>query len=298
MDLYGRALEIVQLRIGSRWRHVPNLQNPYSIARDPVIDSRRVFHSLVYKNSFFVKSSTRNSTTPAQQQQQNCLLLTLPPLDVLVMMCCLLNPLDLFNLCLTCRKMMKTVVDDITIQKFENDGDDDSRHSSLIEKYLVDASRCSRTQATKSVHELDLALCLRSYIRQDRVHRYGTKNALEAGFLAMQRSHVSGGMGVEMTVTSEKKSPFREGGIESLDGLMCWASPAECITVVVCKETTKTCIVFDDDVSDMATFISHTRPSVRVTLGVDWSVDEDGEAILRAKFYFPRSKRYTFVTLR
>ena len=248
---------------------------------DDTVDARRVFHSLIYEDSFFVRHSAGDL--------QSCLLFTLP-VEVISVVACMLKPLDLFRLCLTCKQAFKTVVDE-TYRL--SDGRVWERLSPL-ERSLVYAARCSRFGATRFMHELDLALCLISYIRQDRFHRYGTKNTLNAGFSAMQRSHRSGGMGVQLTVTSQTEMPFLGNRLANGNG---FSISSERISLVVCSNIL--CVVSDHKFMKQPDCIAISKPSTQQTkINAMWDLGKNGETILKASFYLPRAKNYTVLTLR
>ena len=282
--LENRAVGAVERRLKSQRSYSIDAAIALKDKWDHTVDARRVFHSLVYEGSFFVRRSAGEGHI-----LQSCLLFTLP-VEVISVVTCMMKPLDLFRVCLTCKQAFKTVVDETY---HLSDGRMWERLGPL-ERSLVYAARCSRFGATRFMHELDLALCLISYIRQDRFHRYGTKNTLNAGFSAMQRSHRSGGMGVELTVTSQTDMPFLGNRLANGNG---FSISSERISLVVCSNML--CVVSDHKFMKQPDCIAISKPNtLSIKVNAMWDLGENGETILKASFYLPRAKNYTVVTLR
>jgi hypothetical protein len=183
---------------------------------DKRVDARRTLHALVHTRSC-LRSHKNAVETP-----QSCRLLSLPAEIVLMIARAVTEPVDLFRFCMTCKNVVRTVLETNSKQNTETE--------------LLKSAWCNkRDECTRFVQELDSALCLANYVRRHRVHRFGVRPELGACLSALEAAHTCGGSAAKLSLTSEKVQPFPEALIA--------ASPSGQVFVVV--DAARLCVVVD-----------------------------------------------------
>ena len=187
---------------------------------DKRVDARRVLHALVHTRSCL--GLYKNST-----ETPHCRLFLLPVEIILMITRVVTEPVDLFRLCMTCKYVVRTVLDAIA-----------TNSEKKPETELLRAAGCTtRDECTRFVHELDSALCLANYARQHRVHRFGVRPELGACLSALEAAHTSGGSAAKISLKTETVHPFPEAPIA--------ASPSKNVFVVVDEIRSLLCVVVD-----------------------------------------------------
>ena len=240
---------------------------------DARVDARRVLNALINVNSYM------RSLEPSNLDPRHNFLLSSLPVEIILVIACAIPPLDLFHFCFACKQLLQTVVEALA---------SGNPHSQL-EIELLNAAACTRVQCAPFVHELDAALCIANYIRLERVHRFGVRPELRACLLAIQASHVSGGVAAELSVRAGTSNPF---STSSQSDFIVTFAPSGLVSIAVDRSHSFLCVAID--FGDSAKCIAVCRPSIlRPDINVRWSTAE-----LSTSMYLQKQRKYTVASVR